>query len=180
MSWAIPLVSKTPWNEPDSLAIVARRDITMTADEVAAFLEAGTKLQVATIGRDGFPHLASMWYLLRDGDVWFRSFTKSQKIVNLTRNPRLTVLVERGEAYSDLQGVMIKGRAELSNDRSTVLGLYGGLAAKYPMINDAVFPDLDGAGLEAMFGRFADKNTGVRVIAERVISWDHRKIGGGY
>ncbi len=78
---------------------MARKDISMTADEREAFLSEGMKtLQVATIGRDGSPHVAPMWFVLDDGKVAFRSFTKSQKIVNLQRDPRLTVLVETGTA----------------------------------------------------------------------------------
>ena len=55
---------------------MARKDISMTNEEIARFLDAGRTLQLATVGADGFPHLAPMWYLVRDGDVWFRSFTK--------------------------------------------------------------------------------------------------------
>ena len=120
-----------------------------------------------------------MWYLMRNGEVWFRSFTKSQKIVNLARNPRLTVLVETGLAYSELRGVMIKGTAELSDDPALVLQLYSELASKYPMVDDQP-RELAADELEAMFGRAATKNTAVRVIADKVISWDHTKIGGGY
>ena len=112
----------------------------MTPDEVQEFLTANTVLQVATIGRDGWPHVAPMWYVM-DGDrVVFRSFTKSQKIVNLQRNPRFTVLVETGDDYSQLQGVMITAEAQLVTDADYVLSIYGALAAKYPMINNTPTP----------------------------------------
>ena len=151
----------------------------MTPEEVQQFLSVNTVLQVATVGSDGFPHLAPMWYVMEDGKVVFRSFTKSQKIVNLTRNPNLTVLVETGDDYSQLQGVMIKGKAKLVDDPEYVLSIYGGLAAKYPMINDTPM-ELDKAALEAAFGRFAAKNTAVIVEPVKVVTWDHTKLGGGY
>ncbi len=158
---------------------MARKDISMTPEEVQEFLDGNTVLQVATTGRDGYPHLAPMWYVM-DGDrVVFRSFTKSQKIVNLRRNPRLTVLVETGDEYSQLRGVMIKAEAELVTDPQYVVGIYGALAAKYPMINDTPM-ELQGEALEAAFGRFAAKNTAVVVVPEKVVSWDHTKLGGGY
>ena len=158
---------------------MARKDITMTQDEVQQFLSSNTVLEVATLGADGWPHLAPMWYVM-DGDrVVFRSFTKSQKIVNLQRNPNLTVLVETGDDYSQLQGVMIKGTARLVVDPGYVLSIYGGLAAKYPMINDQPM-ELAPEALEAAFGRFAAKNTAVVVEPTRVITWDHTKLGGGY
>ena len=151
----------------------------MTPEEVQQFLSTNTVLEVSTVGADGWPHLAPMWYVMDDGKVVFRSFTKSQKIVNLQRNPKLTVLVETGDDYSQLQGVMIKGTALLVTDPDYVLSIYGGLAAKYPMINDAPI-ELDTDALEAAFGRFASKNTAVVVEPMKTITWDHTKLGGGY
>lgn len=152
----------------------------MTPEEVLAFLRDEARiLEVATLGKDGWPHLAPMWFVVDDGKVVFRSFSKSQKIVNLRRDPRLTVLAEEGDAYSELRGVMIRGEARLVDDPDYVLALYGRLAAKYPMIDDRP-RELDPAELEAAFGRYAAKNTAVIVDPVRVASWDHRKIGGGY
>ena len=158
---------------------MARKDITLSPDEIQAFLGAGHTLQVATIGKDGYPHLAPMWFVLDDGKVVFRSFTKSQKIVNLQRNPKLTVLVETGLEYSELRGVMIKGDARLVTDRDYVLDIYGRLAAKYAMIGGAPV-DLDPDALEAAFGRFAEKNTAVVVEPRSITTWDHTKLGGAY
>lgn len=159
---------------------MARKDITMTPQEQQTFLAEDHTLIVSTIGKDGSPHVAPMWYYLDDGKVAFRSFTKSQKIVNLRRDPRITVLAEDGTAYSKLRGLMIQGRAELSRDPDVVLSLYRELAAQYPMVDDQPLPDLTDEAATAAFGRFADKNTAVRVIPEHIVSWDHRKIGGGY
>jgi PPOX class probable F420-dependent enzyme len=158
---------------------MARKDITMTPEEVQEFLEANTVLQVATMGADGWPHLAPMWYVVEDGKLVFRSFTKSQKIVNLQRNPQLTVLVETGDEYSQLRGVMVKGTARLISAPDYVLSVYGKLAAKYPMINDQPMT-LDSSALEAAFGRFATKNTAVIVEPNTTITWDHTKLAGGY
>ena len=159
---------------------MARRNITMNPEEIHRFLATPRTLQVVTIGKDGHPHAAPMWYVLRDDEIWFRSFTKSQKIVNLMRDPRVTVLAEDGFAYSELRGVMIQGRAQLSSDPALIVGLYAEIAGRYPMVDDEVVEDLDPAAIETSFGRFAEKNTAVRVVPGRIISWDHRKIGGGY
>ncbi len=158
---------------------MARKDIAMTDEEILEFLTAGHTLQVATLGSDGFPHLAPMWYLVEDGRVVFRSFTKSQKIVNLRRNPKLTVLAETGEEYAELRGVMIKGVAELVDDRDYVLRIYGKIMAQYTM-GDAAPEELSPEALEAAFGRYADKNTAVIVQPEQIVSWDHTKLGGVY
>lgn len=159
---------------------MARKDIAMTDQEVLAFLDGGARvLEVSTLGPDGWPHLAPMWFVLEDGKVAFRSFTKSQKIVNLRRDPRITVLVEEGDAYENLRGVMIKGEANLIEDAAYCLELYGRLAARYPFSGTAP-RELDPAELEAAFGRYAAKNTAVIIEPIRTVSWDHRKLAGAY
>ncbi len=159
---------------------MARKDITMTDPEIQTFLTTGAKvLQLATIGKDGMPHLAPMWFVLDDGRIVFRSFTKSQKIVNLIRDPRLSVLVETGHAYAELQGLMIRGTAQLVTDPAYVLEIYRGLAARYPMTGDTPV-ELDDEALEATFGRFATKNTAVIIEPLKISSWDHTKLGGAY
>jgi PPOX class probable F420-dependent enzyme len=158
---------------------MARKDITMTEDEIHEFLSNGHTLQVATIGIDGFPHLAPMWYRFEEGKIVFRSFTKSQKVVNLMRNPKITVLLEDGRSYDQLRGVMIKGTATLITDRDYVLGLYGRVSSDYEMAA-GVRRDFSDEEVEAMFGRIAAKNTAVVVEPTNVISWDHRKLDGAY
>lgn len=152
----------------------------MSDEEILEFLTQGRKvLQLATLDKDGAPHQAPMWFTMDDGKIVFRSFSKSQKIVNLNRDRRLSVLVETGDAYAELRGVMIKGSATLVTDPSYVLKIYGALAARYPMVgNDPV--DLDEQSLENAFGRFAPKNTAVIVEPISISSWDHRKLGGAY
>jgi len=155
----------------------------MTADERAIYLQAGETLIVSTLGRRGAPHVAPMWYFVDgEGRLVFRSFTKSQKILNLQRDSRLTVLVETGLAYAELKGVMIQGTGRLvdgADDPGFVLDSYRRLAAKYPMVGPEPV-DLDDAALEAAFGRFAPKNTAVVVEPRRIASWDHTKLGGAY
>jgi PPOX class probable F420-dependent enzyme len=159
---------------------MARKDITMTNTEITDFLSKGARvLQLATLGKDGSPHQAPMWFTLDDDKIVFRSFTKSQKIVNLMRDPRLSVLVEAGDAYADLQGVMIQGTASLVTEPEYVLRIYGRLAARYPMVGDKPV-EMDEESLENAFGRFAPKNTAVIVEPTKVTSWDHTKLGGAY
>ena len=90
-----------------------RRDsIQMSDEEIWKFIEEQKSLQVATLGKDGMPHLTTLWFALVDGEIVFETFTKSQKVVNLRRDPRISVLLEDGEEYNKLRGVSIQGRAE--------------------------------------------------------------------
>ena len=161
---------------------MARKDITFTPEEIETFLAEEMTLIVTTLGKNGHPHTAPMWFFTEDGKIVFRSFTKSQKIVNLRRDPRITVLIERGIAYAELQAVMIKGTVRLidgADDPAYVLESYRRLAARYPMLGpDPV--ELDPEALEQAFGKFAPKNTAVVVEPDRIISWDNTKLGGAY
>ncbi len=140
----------------------------MTPEEVAGFLAGQRKVHVATIGRDGSPHLVPMYFLLVDGAVTFWTYTRSQKVRNLRRDPRVTVMAEAGEAYFDLRGVQIAGRAHLSEDAARV-------AAFGQRLHEHHF----GAPAETsreMIARQAPKRTLVTVEPVRVVSWDHGRL----
>lgn len=160
---------------------MARKDITMSEEKLLQFLEEEQKiLQVASNDPDGHPHLVPMWFVVDDGKIVFRSFSKSQKILNLQRDPKITVLVEEGKDYSELQGAMIKGNAKLVNDADYCLDLYVALADRY-----AFFAGVDpGATPEDevrdYFSGRAAKQTAVIVEPVEIASWDYRKLGGGY
>ena len=142
----------------------------MSDEEVAAFLSERRKLHVATLDRDGGPHLMPMYFLMVDGAVTFWTYTASQKIANLRRDPRITVMAEDGEAYFDLRGVQIAGRARLTGDVAPVTAFGERLCQRY-------FGPLDESG-RAYVARSASRRTVVTVEPVRVLSWDHSKLTG--
>lgn len=152
----------------------SRRDqIRMTDDEVWRFVESQKSLQVATLNRDGSPHLTTLWFAMLDGDIVFETFTKSQKIMNLRRDPRIAVLCEDGERYDQLRGVSINGRAELHHDPAVVHRYALAVMRKNQ-------PEIPAEQLDAAARVMSAKRTAVVVKAERIVSWDHRKLGGTY
>jgi PPOX class probable F420-dependent enzyme len=152
----------------------SRRDqIRMTDAEAWSFVASRKSLQVATLNRDGSPHLTTLWFGILDGDIVFETFTKSQKIVNLKRDPRIAVLVEDGEAYSELRGVSINGRAELYDDPAVVY--------RYALaVTQKNNPGLAAEQQQAAARMLSQKRTAVVVKPERIVSWDHRRLGGRY
>jgi PPOX class probable F420-dependent enzyme len=148
----------------------------MTAQEVERFLGAARTMILCSVGRDGTPHPMPMWFGVDpDAAVVMTTFTKSQKIRNLERDPRVALLVETGERYAELRGVVLYGEAELVRETPAVLDILARVTARTdgaPKVEDAVLR----AGLEAT----ARKRTGIRVRPSRTVSWDHRKLGGVY
>ena len=147
-----------------------RKRAEMTADELAAFLADGRKLQIATLNKDGTPHLVTMYYALLDGEPAFWTYRKSQKIANLERDPRITCLVETGDAYEQLRGATVYGEAEIIDDHADVLAFAVELVGRYP----EVFGDAE--ALRPFLDQMAHKRVVVRVRRKRVASWDHAKI----
>lgn len=149
-----------------------RRAIQMTDDEVRDFLEeTGRMLQVASVNPDGTPHLVPMYYAVVDGEVVFWTYGKSQKVVNLRRDPRLTVLVEAGFAYEELRGVSITGRARIVEDTEAKLDIGCAIHPRY--FGDEATPEV-----REVLAIVGAKRVGIAVEPERVVSWDHRKLGG--
>ena len=151
----------------------SRRDaIKMTDEEIRAFLEEGRDLQVASINADGTPHLVTMWYGMQDGEIAFWTYVKSQKVVNLRRDPRLSVLVATGDRYEQLKGVSIIGRAEIVDDPDAVLR-YG------ETVYERYWGPLDDTVREGVRAMGA-KRVVIRVKPEKTLSWDHSKLGSAY
>lgn len=152
-----------------------RGQIQMTDQEIQEFLGGVHTLQVATINADGTPHLVAMWYTMIAGDVAFWTYAKSQKVVNLLRDPRLTCMVETGKTYDQLRGVQLRGRAEVSDDRVLVQRIGEDLMVRYQGA-----PDPLDETMRAAATAMGAKRAAVVLKAEQVVSWDHGKLGGGY
>lgn len=151
-----------------------RAAITMSDAEISSYLEEQKILNVATIGPTGHPHLVAMWYVVMDGKVTFWTFGKSQKIVNLRRDAKITGLVESGETYETLRGVELVGTGRIIEDFDTILSIGKAVGLKYNgegAISDAALPFLEAQ---------AKKRLGIAIEVEQIVSWDHTKLGGGY
>jgi PPOX class probable F420-dependent enzyme len=154
----------------------SRDAVRMSDDEVAAFLADNLKVQVATTGRDGVPHLTTLFYVVEDGRIAFWTYASSQKIRNLERDPRLSCLVEDGVDYFELRGVSITGRAELVREPDRIRGIGSAVATR--MVGAASFEELGEVG-RAQVERQVTKRVGVIVQPEHVATWDHHKLATG-
>ncbi|MFD5826437.1 pyridoxamine 5'-phosphate oxidase family protein [Lentzea sp. NPDC060358] len=143
--------------------------IKMSPAETGAFLREQRTLVVATIGRTGLPHLAPMWFAFLGGDIVFCTDRKSQKIVNLRRDPRCSVLAEAGETYDQLRGVHMEGVTEFTD-----LG---------PVVDAVVARNFGEVGEDETAREALRKAMSRRVAVlfrpTRTASWDHRKTMPG-
>lgn len=156
---------------------MSRRDkIKMTIDEIGAFLRSSRTIILVSNGKDGFPHPMPMWYAVDDNNVvTMTTFRKSQKITNLRKDPRVSLLVESGDAYQQLKSAVIYTEVEL---------LDGVEATRDILFNISVQRgDLDAdAGDDIREGMMntASKRIGMRFTPDKIVSWDHSKLAGVY
>ena len=155
------------------MGIVSRRDqIRMTDEERLAFLHERQTMSVATIGPDGRIHLVAMWYGFVGEQLAFWTYGKSQKIRNLERDPQMTCLVESGHGYNELKGVELVGRGIVSHDRDVVQAIGESTWERYT-------GPVDDAARQAV-GVVGAKRAAVLIEVDKIVDWDHTKLGGKY
>ena len=93
-----------------------RPTIRMLPAEVDAFVAGQRTMTMCSLCPDGSVHAVAMWFGFLDGCVAVSTKTKSQKALNVRRDPRLTLLFEDGHDYEELRGVELVGRAEIVED----------------------------------------------------------------
>jgi hypothetical protein len=164
---------------------VSGRDaIKMRPEEAQAFLEEQRTVTCATNGRDGFPHLMPLWYVLRtqptssagtgESRLWGWTYAKAQKTKNLERDPRATLQVEAGLAYEELRGVMLRCDVVIHRELEVVEGIAMELVDRY----SGPGPEFD--GVRDGFRKQAPKRVGLEFVERERVTWDHRKLGGAY
>ena len=147
-----------------------RQQIQLTPEEQTAFLRRHHKAAFATVDKDGFPHVVGMNYFAKDGAFYMTSYGKAQKVVNIRRDPRVALMVEAGDDYAELRGVMIRGRCEILDDEGAVKAAFEARAETQAK----PAPVQPGAVASA------PKRVVLKITPHRIVSWDHRKLGGGY
>ncbi len=147
-----------------------RKSIKFTPQEQEAFLTNNQKAALATLDQHGFPHVVAMNYVYRDGVFYMTSYGKAQKVVNIRRNPKVGLMVETGRIYNELKGVLVRGHCEIIEDASQVqmawrrMGDAQGGASGVPREASASMP----------------KRVVLKIVPEKITSWDHSKLGGKY
>ncbi len=149
-----------------------RHAIELDAEERRQFLDETRTIVLSTLDRRGYPHSVAMWYVMDDGCCLMTTYAKSQKVLNIRRNPKVALLAESGDTYDALKGVLIRGQAQLVNDPDVCVKVLTRVHGKMT----GAMPE----GIEEALKLQARKRVVIRVVPERVSSWDHSKLGGTY
>jgi PPOX class probable F420-dependent enzyme len=150
-----------------------RTDVSMSSEEIAAFLAAPRTAVLSTLARDGGPHSAGMWYVAQQGALHMWTYAKSQKAVNLSRDPRAAFLAEEGTGYRELRGVLVRGRIELLTELDAITGIGLALYDRYTRPETGMPPE---GPVLAEIERQASKRVGLLLPMDDIASWDHAKL----
>lgn len=145
-----------------------RDQIKLGDDEIRRYLETSRTVIMATNNHDGYPHLVPMWYSMLDGLVHMHTYKTSQKVRNIERDARGSILVEDGEQYDELRGVFVRGRFELRDDQELCYRIAVASARKYQGLDEET------AGPALRY--YVRKRVAVIFHPEKTSSWDHRRI----
>jgi len=149
-------------------------DIRMTEEEIRAYLREGHTMTLVTNGPNGYPHAVAMFYALDDDlTIKFATYATSQKVKNAERDPKVTLLVESGTAYSELCGVMIEGDAEITTDLDETVATM----VEANAVTGSPLPDASQIP-EDVKVRMAGKRVLMKIKPRRFVSWDHGKLPG--
>lgn len=140
----------------------------MGKDELDVFLGEERMCRLGSVDAGGHPHVSPLWFVWDGSALWLNSIVASQRWANLMRDPRVSVAVDGGEGYFELRGAELIGRVEV--------------VGSVPYTE----PDPTMAGVEQLWGAkyangefFIDgKHAWLRLVPEKIVSWDFRKIGG--
>jgi PPOX class probable F420-dependent enzyme len=147
-----------------------RQQIRLTPEEQAELFDEQRKAALATLDRHGFPHVVAMNYFAKDGAFWMTSYSKAQKVTNIRRNPKVALMIEAGSDYAELRGVMARGACEIIEGEDAVRKAFAAMAEARGAARDRPQGATDSAS----------KRVVLKLVPERVVSWDHRKLGGRY
>lgn len=152
----------------------------MSPAEVVEFLESERTLILATAKKSGSPVMHALWFTYLDGAIYVNIQTSSFKYQNIQRDHRVCCLVEAGESYLELRGVMIEGRAVSVDDPEELARVEAAAARKAERI---------GSGMQGMPGYFGESRRRrlqrgdrimLRIPLDRVRTWNFAQVREHY
>jgi hypothetical protein len=142
---------------------MAKLDLSLTEPELESFLSDQRTVRLATSGPDGLPHVVPLWYVWYDSTLFMNSTLGNVTIRNLHANPRVAGIVDDGERYEELRGVLLHGMVEPAAGDPRI-----------PAVSDLWSRKYMGGG-SLPYGRWKNR-VWLRLVPDRIKSWDFRKI----
>ena len=145
--------------------------VTMSGEEIAGFVSDHGTAVLTTLRADGRPVPLPVWYVAIDGALYFQTPLRSRRVGNIERDPRVAVLIDDGERWEHLRGVLIQGTAERVTDEAVLTRV---LAAFAELFADVTLPESSMPA--AASAHYAGKAVFRVAVPDRLLSWDNRKL----
>jgi nitroimidazol reductase NimA-like FMN-containing flavoprotein (pyridoxamine 5'-phosphate oxidase superfamily) len=69
--------------------------------------------RIATVAKNGQPHVVPVWYLWEQGSLWISSFRSTRHVHHLQLDPRCAVTIDEAPSGTENRGVILTGQVEL-------------------------------------------------------------------
>ena len=142
---------------------MASLDTSLGPDELERYLGAQRTVRVATADADGTPHVIPLWFVWLDGVMFLNSTAGNVTVDNMLRSGRAAAVVDDGETYDVLRGVVVTGRVEEADDDPRLPDVERTWSEKYLGGNEPPYRKWKG-------------RMWLRLVPDRTASWDFRKI----
>ena len=142
--------------------------IQLSDEEVDQLMSHTGRCRIATIGPGEDINLTPMTFGWADGKAYI--FARGQKIANLRRKDTATLLVDIGDAWRELKGVMMHGKATVLEDAAAEREDDGLAAARHNIA--------DKHNLDKPHDATASGNSRRWIVftPTRIITWDNSKL----
>lgn len=153
-----------------------RNQIQLSEVEITEYLSSSRTMILVSNGKDGHPHPMPMWFAVDiDNCIYMTTFRKSQKINNLRKDPRATLLIESGDEYEELKGLVVYTDVEFIEDVESIRRILEQITLQRSEIQKSDNKDISQGMLKT-----AEKRIGLKFTPTKILSWDHSKLDGVY
>jgi nitroimidazol reductase NimA-like FMN-containing flavoprotein (pyridoxamine 5'-phosphate oxidase superfamily) len=143
--------------------VTGELDLSLTPNEMEPYLRSQRTVRVATTGESGYPHVVPLWFVWHDRTLFLNSTLGNPTVENALRTGRAAAVVDDGDEYEVLRGVTLTGRVEPAEGDPRLPRVEREWSEKYL------------GGRELPYRRWQNR-LWLRLVPERVASWDFRKI----
>ncbi|MGH7792845.1 MAG: pyridoxamine 5'-phosphate oxidase family protein [Thermodesulfobacteriota bacterium] len=105
--------------------------INMTPEEIKVFLADNKVCRMATVEKDGMPHVVPMWYVILDGEIYIETTGTTKKVKNIESTKKTAIIVDAGDSLYDYRGVMMQGKTEILRDGAFLKRFREALSQRY-------------------------------------------------
>jgi nitroimidazol reductase NimA-like FMN-containing flavoprotein (pyridoxamine 5'-phosphate oxidase superfamily) len=144
---------------------IPRSELRLDEADLQELLSTERTMRVGTAGPEASPHVVPMWFVWHGGAIWINNLRKARRSSDLSAGSSVALCIDTGFEYFELRGAVLYGRpVAVEPDDPDLAEVRRAFGAKYFY------------GADISEGK---SHQWLKVVPERIVSWDFRKIPAG-